>query len=82
MLPLSIDNESNPIYTTLLGSSSKFVSLSPDKTKLIFFPSHARYIGKSSTYIKLSDTNMHTIYKIDIIVFNKPPYFTTGNPKT
>jgi hypothetical protein len=77
-----MDNESNPIYTTLLKDSSKFVSLSPDKTKLLFLPNQGKYIGKSSTYIELSDTNKNTIYKIDIIVFNKAPYFRTGNPKT
>jgi hypothetical protein len=77
-----MDNESNPIFTTLHKNSSSFVSLSPDKNKLFFLPNQGRHIGKSSTYVILNDTDKYGIYKIDIIVFNKAPYFKTGNPKT
>jgi hypothetical protein len=77
-----MDNESNPIFTSLHKNSSSFVSLSSDSTKLIFLPSLWKNIGKSYTYIILNDSDKFSIYKIDIVVFNKPPYFRTGNPKT
>ncbi len=56
--------------------------MSTDGKKLTLMPSDWKWVGKFSIYIVLDDNDQFNIYKIEIRVVNKPPYFKNGNLKT
>ncbi len=78
-----MDNETNS-YTARVhqNSSGGFAQISDDGKKLSLMPSLWRQVGKFTIYIVLDDSNQVNIYKIEITVVNKPPYFKNGNLKT